>query len=131
MTATGDERLRRTLLVILLAVLALPVIAFAALWIWVASTQGKPPAMFADVPRDFTDDQLWVARMNVTFPTGTPEAVLVQRLRSEGFEVDPLSREGRYEWGNGIPCNHTVEVGWSADSGRITAGRARYMNACW
>lgn len=131
METEADRRLRRIMLTVLLTIIALPVIAFAVLCLWISATQGAPPAMFAGLPPDFRDERPWTARMAQTFPAGTPEAVLVQRLRGEGFTVDTTTRSGTYTWGNGVPCNHTVQIGWSAGAGRVTASRARYMNACW
>lgn len=111
------------------AFLAVPLIAFIALWVWTKSTAGDPPELFADVPQDFRDDRAWVARMQGIFPDGSPEAVLVARLEDEGFEVDPAGRTARYEWVHGY-CNHEIHAGWSAEDGRVTDSFARYANIC-
>lgn len=129
MTKSRDERLRRILLAILLGMLALPVLAFGVLWVWIEASAGDPPALFADVPEDFINDGPWVARMNATFPSGSPEAVLIQRLQGEGFKVDPAARMARYDWSHGF-CAHEIHAAWTAEDGRVTDSRARYANVC-
>lgn len=131
MRTAADQRLRRIMLAVLLAIIALPVLAFAGLCVWLNATQGRPPALFADVPQDFTDEAPWTARMAATFPAGTPEAVVIERLKADGFEVDQTARSATYGWGNGVPCIHTVQAAWSAQDGRVTTATARYGNACW
>lgn len=126
MSAADDDRLRRIMLTV---VLAAPVVAFAVFWIWVEANREYPPELFADVPQDFTDEGPWVARMAQTFPPGTPEAVLIRRLRAEGFEVDPVARSATYGW-SAFPCDHDIEARWSAARGQVTTTFARYMNAC-
>jgi len=116
-------------IIVVSALLAVPLLAFVALWIWIESNTGDPPKLFADVPQDFRDDGPWVARMVATFPQGTPETVLIQRLRAEGFEVDPVTRSATYGWST-LVCDNDIEARWSAVEGRVTTTFARYMNAC-
>ena len=128
-TGRGN-RVLRVALALLITTVALALAGFAALWIWMASTEGHPPRMFSDLPVDFRNERPATARMAETFPPGTPEGVLVARLQEEGFEVDKTSRRAVYAWGNGFPCSYSVDATWTAKDGRITSSRALYGNAC-
>jgi hypothetical protein len=63
-----------------------------------------------------TGKPAFTARLNRTFPAGTPEAILISKLRKQRFTVDPKARAAKFD-GEWLPCNYLYDVRWSVDPG--------------
>jgi hypothetical protein len=118
-------------LTIMLAIIAVPIVLFAVFyavaWWWLESTRhGKPPELARNVANLQTG---WQLRLKETFPVGTPEAVLVSRLRDDGFQVRPDLRSARLNWGQ-FPCDYSFTAVWAAPNGRVTAVDGEWMQTC-
>lgn len=103
------------------------VIVYGVTWWALAQSQhGRPPALAQGVS-DL--DTGWPVRLRQTFPPGVPEAVLIRRLRDEGFEVQPKARSARLNWGR-FPCDYTFTAAWTAQEGHIETIDGRWTQAC-
>ena len=121
---------RSTLLKIGLAVGVALLVGWAALYLWfdywVKTQREPPPALAAGLTAPY---EQWPALVQRTFPEGTPEAVMVARLKADGFQVDPVAHRAFYDWKD-FPCIGRASVEWSAGDGRVTRVDGDWQNVC-
>lgn len=66
-------------------------------------------------------DTQWTATLRRHFPPGTPEAKVIEVLRSQGFGIDLRHHAAQYQWPEPF-CTVILEADWSvASDKRVTS----------
>jgi hypothetical protein len=97
------------------------------------------PSLAQGLPAEFQKaNETFKTRINENFPLGSSEAVLVQRLRADGFRRGGPFRErpGRPELYSatfvqlGFPCQLAWVIYWHAENDKLTLVTSSYTGTC-
>lgn len=97
------------------------------------------PSLAQGLPAEFEKaNEIFKTRINNTFPLGSSEAVLVQRLRGDGFKQSGPFRENRdkpemYSASFvqlGFPCKLAWVIYWHAENDKLTLVTSSYTGTC-
>jgi hypothetical protein len=120
----------------LLLICGLTLVAMAGAVVWFAAGwrtgwfSGPPPIARNMYPVAGQISPTWSRRLRERFPIGSAEKRLVEVLRREKFQVDPVRHIAGYGWAR-YPCVYTLTVVWRADEvGRVRAVQGGLLNAC-
>ncbi|MCK2056030.1 hypothetical protein [Methylobacterium sp. 37f] len=129
----------RTLVILFSGAVLLALTILFAVPLLVLATAGphraRPP-LLRDLPAGFAQaDAAFAARIADTFPLGSPESVLVQRLQAEGFGRDLMaadpSDERRMRFTvSESSCTLTWRVRWGVEVGRLATVAGKHDGRC-